>query len=160
MKSKENVLKNEKELLKRGKEKKSPNRWVFSGQGKVFSYWNCYNILGYLANKGPYSQSYGFSSSLVWMWELDHKESWALKNDAFKLWCWRRLLRASLDCKEIKPVKCKGNQSSIVTGRTDAEAPRLWSPDVKNWLTVKDPDAGKEWRQEEKETMDMSLSRL
>ena len=75
MKSKGNVLKNE--LLKRGKEKKSPNRWAFSGQGKVFSYWNCYNILGYLANKGIYSQSYIFSSSLAWIWELDHKEGWA-----------------------------------------------------------------------------------
>ena len=83
-------------------------------------------------------------------------QSWTIKKaehqriDAFKLWCWRRLLRVSLDCKEVKPVKCKGNQFWIVTGRTDGEALRLWSPDVKNWLLRKDSDARKDWRQEEK----------
>ena len=83
-------------------------------------------------------------------------QSWTIQKaerqriDAFKLQYWRRLLRVSLDCKEIKPVKRIGNQSWRVTGRTDAEAPRLWSPKVKNWPTVKHPDAGKDWRQEEK----------
>ena len=72
--------------------------------------------------------------------------------DAFELWCWRRL-ESPLDCKKIKPVHPKGNQSWIFIGRTDAEAatPTLWPPDAKNWLTRKDPDAGKDWRQEEKE---------
>ena len=86
-------------------------------------------------------------------------ESWAIKKaecwrtDAFKLCCWRRLLRLSpLDCKEIKPVNTKGNQSWIFTGRTDAEAPILGPPVVKNWLIGKDPNAGKDWRQEEKGT--------
>ena len=81
--------------------------------------------------------------------------SWTIKKaehqriDAFKLWCWRRLLKSPLDSKEIKPVILKGNQSWIFIARTDAEAeaPILWPPDVKNWLTGKDPDAGKEWRQ-------------
>ena len=84
-------------------------------------------------------------------------ESWTIKKaecqriDAFELWCWRRL-ESPLDCKEIQPVHPKGNQSWIFTGRTDAEAetPILWPPDVKNWLIGKDPDAGKDWRQEEK----------
>ena len=106
----------------------------------------------YFANKGPSSQGYGFSSSHVWMWELDHKESWALKN-----WCfWTVVLvkthESPLYCKEIQPVHPKGNQSWIFIGRTDAEAeaPVFWPPDVKNWLTGKDPDAGKDWRREEK----------
>ena len=94
-----------------------------------------------------------FPSSHVWMWELDHKESWALKN-----WCfWTVVLEKILDsCKEIQSVNPKGNQSWIFTGRTDAEteAPILWPPDVKNWLTGKDPDAGKDWRQEEGMTED------
>ena len=96
------------------------------------------------------SQSYGFSSSHVWMWELDYKESWRI--DAFEPWCWRRLFERPLDCKEIQPVHPKGNQSGIFIGRTDAEAetPILWLPDAKNWLIGKDPDAGKDWRQEEK----------
>ena len=72
--------------------------------------------------------------------------------DTFELWCWRRLFESSLDCKEIKPVNPKGNQSWIFIGKTDvkAEIPILWPPDVKNWLMWKDPDAGKDWRWEEK----------
>ena len=106
----------------------------------------------YFANKGPSSQSYGFSSSHVWMWELGHKESWALKNWCFWTVVLERTLEGPLDCKEIKPVNPKGHQSWIFIGRTDAEAeaPILWPPDVKNWLSRKDPDAGKDWRQEEK----------
>ena len=108
-----------------------------------------------IANKDPSSQSYGFSSSYVWMWELDHKvERW--RTDTFEPWCWRRLLswEDSLDYKEVKPVNLKGNQSWMFIGRTDAEAKAsvLWPPDVKNWLTRKDPDAGKNGRQEEKGT--------
>ena len=110
----------------------------------------------YFANKGPSSQGYGFSSSRIWMWELDYKESWAPKN-----WClWtvvlEKTLESPLDCKEIQPVHPKGNQSWIFIGRTDAEAetPVLWPPDVKSWLIGKDPDAGKGWRREEKGTTD------
>ena len=102
--------------------------------------------------KGPSSQSYAFSSSHVWMWELDHKESWAQKN--WFLWTvvLEKTLESPFDCKEIQPVHPKGNQSWILIGRTDAEAetPILWPTDAKNWVVWKDPDAGKEWRQEEK----------
>ena len=102
----------------------------------------------------PLSQSYGFSNSHVWMWELDYKESWALKNWCFWTGVLEKTLESPLDCKEIQPVHPKGNQSWIFIGRTDAEAetPILWPPDVKNWLTEKDPDAGQDWRQEEKGT--------
>ena len=100
----------------------------------------------YFTNKGTSSQSYGFSNSHVWMWELDYKETWVPKN-----WCfWTVMLKtleSPLDCKEIQPVHPKGNQSWIFIGRTDAETPILWPPDGKNWLTGKDPDAGKDWGQ-------------
>ena len=88
------------------------------------------------ANKGPYSQSYGFSSSHVWMWELDHKEGWALKNWCFWTMVLKKTLLCPLDCREIKPVKPKGNESRIFIERTDAEpeAPILWPPDVKSRL--------------------------
>ena len=106
----------------------------------------------YFAYKGSSSQSYGFSSSHVWMWELDSKESWAPKN--WCLWTVEKTLASPLDCKEIRLVNPKGNQSWIFIGRTDAEAetPVLWLPDGKNWLIGKDPNAGKDWRQEEKGT--------
>ena len=108
----------------------------------------------YFADKGPSSQSYGFSSSHVWMWELDHNESWASKNWCFWTVVLEKTLESPLDCKEIQLVHPKGDQSWIFIGRTDAEAetPILWPPDVKNWLTGKDPDAGKDWRREEKGT--------
>ena len=108
----------------------------------------------YFANKGLSSQSYGLSSSRVQMWELDCKESWSLK-----IWCfWTVVLEKTLKnpfgCKEIQPVKPKGNQSWIFIGRADAEAeaPIFWPPDAKIWLIGKDPDARKDWRQEEKGT--------
>ena len=106
----------------------------------------------YFANKGLSSQSYGFSSSHVWTWELDHKEGWVLKNWCFWTVVLEKTLESPLDCKEIKPVNPKGTPSWIFIGRTDAkaEAPILWSPDAKNWLTGKGPDAGKDWRQKEK----------
>ena len=103
-------------------------------------------------NKGLSSQSYCFSSSYVWMWELDYKESRALKNWCFWTVVLEKTLESPLDCKEVKPVNHKGNQSWIFIGRTDAEALILWPPDAKNWLAGKDPDAGKDWRQEEKGT--------
>ena len=108
----------------------------------------------YFANKGPSSQNYGFSRNRVWIWELDYKESWVLKNWWFWTAVLEKILESPLDCKEIKPVHPKGSQSWIFIGRTDAEAetPILWPPDVKNWLIWKDPDAGKDWRQEENGT--------
>ena len=95
-----------------------------------------------------------FSSSHIWMWELDHKENWAPKNWCFWTVVLEKTLESSLDSKEIQPVNPKGNQSWIFIGRIDAEAetPILWPPDAKNWLIGKDPDAGKDWTQEEKGT--------
>ena len=101
----------------------------------------------YFANKGPYSQGYGFSRSHVWMWELDYKESWAPKNWCFWAVVLEKTLESPLDCKEIQLVHTKGNQSWIFIGRTDAEAeaPIFWPTDTKSPLTEKDPDAGKDW---------------
>ena len=106
----------------------------------------------YFANKDPSSQSYGFSNSHVWMWELDYKESWAPKNWCFWTVVSEKTLASLLDCKEIQPVHPKGGQSCVFIGRTDVEAetPILWPPDAKSWLIWKDPDAGKDWRREEK----------
>ena len=131
----------------------------------------------HFAHKGPSSQSYGFSSSHARMWELDYKESWVPKNWCFWIVVLEKTLESPLDSKEIKPVNTKGTQSWIFIGRTDAEAevPILWLSDAKSWLIGKDPDAGKDWNQEEKQTtedemlgwlgwdagsMDMSLSKL
>ena len=104
-------------------------------------------------------QSYGFSSSHVCMWELDHKGSWAPKNWCFWTVVLGKTLESPLDCKEIQPVYPKGNQSWIFIGMTDAEAetPILWPPDTKNWLTRIDPDAGKDWGQEEKGTTEHEM---
>ena len=111
----------------------------------------------YFANKGPSSQGYGFSNGHVWIWELDYKESWVPKNLCFWTVVLEKTLESPLDCKEIQPVHPKGDQSWILIGRTDVEAetPILWSPDVKSWLIWKDPDAGKDWRQEKKGTTSM-----
>ena len=111
------------------------------------------------ADNGLYHQSYGFSSSHVWMWELDPKEGWAPKNGCFQTVALEKTLESSLDCKEIKSVNLKGNQSWIFIRRTDAEAPILWPPDVKSWLTGKDPDAGKDWRQKEKRAAEDEMVR-
>ena len=104
------------------------------------------------ANKSLYSQSYDFSSSHEWMWELDYKENWALKDQCFQTTVLEKTLESPLDSKEINPVNLIGNQSSIFIGRTDAEAetPILLPFDVESWLIGKDPDAGKDWGQEEK----------
>ena len=106
----------------------------------------------YFDNKGLSSHSYRFSSSHVWMAELDHKENWAPKNWCFWTVVLEKTLESPLDSKEIKPVNPIGNQSWISIGRTDveADAPILWPPDAKNWLIRKDPDARQDWRQEEK----------
>ena len=108
----------------------------------------------YFAHKSLSSQSYGFSCSHVWMWELDYKESWALKNWCFWIVVLEKTLENPLDRKEIQPVHPKGNQSWIFIGRTDVEAEILilWPPDAKTWLIWKDPYAGKDWRQEKKGT--------
>ena len=106
----------------------------------------------YFANRGTSSPTYVFSSSHVWMWDLDYKESWVLKNWCFLTVGLEKTLESILDCKEIQPVHPKGIQSWIFIGRTDAEAETLilWPPDWKKWLIGKDHDAGKDWRQEEK----------
>ena len=123
---------------------------------------------------GPYSQSYGFSSSHVWMWELDHKEGWVPKNWCLPTVVLEKTLGNPLDSQEIKPVNPIGNQPWIFIGRTDtrAEAPILWPHDVKNWLIRKDPDTGKDWGKRRRgwqrirwldsitDSMDMNLSKL
>ena len=100
----------------------------------------------YFANKGPSSQGYGFSSSHVWMWELNYKESWMPKNWCFWTVVLEKTLESPLDSKVIQPVHPKGNHSWIFIGSLDAKAetPILWPPDVKNWLILKGPDAGKD----------------
>ena len=106
----------------------------------------------YFVHKGLSSQSYGFSRSHIWMWELDYKESCGPKNWCFWTVVLERTLESPLDCKEIQPVHPKGNQSWIFIERIDAEAKTLilCPPDVKSWLIGKDPDAGKDWWREEK----------
>ena len=102
----------------------------------------------YFANKCPSSQGYGFPSGHVWI------GSWSIKKLSIELMLLNcvleKILESPFDCKEIQPVHPKGNQSWIFIGRTDAEGPILWPPDMKNWLLGDDPDAGKDWRQEEK----------
>ena len=128
----------------------------------------------HFADKDLCSQSYGFSSYHVWMWELDHKEGWVVKNWCFWTVVLEKTLVTPLDCKEIKPVNTEGNQLWIFIGRTDAEAeaPKLCPLDAKNWLIGKDPGSGKDCKQEEKGTqrmrrldrvipkMDMNLSKV
>ena len=135
--------------------------WLQPWNKKVLAPWKkCYDQprqhmkkqRHYFTNKGPSSQIYVFSSSHVWMWELDYKESWVLKNWCFWTVVLEKTLKSPLDCKEIQPVHPKGDQSWVFIGRTDAEAetPILWPPHAKSWLILKDPDAGKDWVQEEK----------
>ena len=124
----------------------------------------------YFADNGPSSQSYGFSSSHVWMWELDYKEIWGLKNWCFWTVVLEKTLGSPLDCKEIKPINPKGNQSWIFIGKTEAEveAPKLWPPDAKNWVMEKTLMLGKiegrrrrGWRRARwHHSMDKSVSKL
>ena len=111
------------------------------------------------ASKSLSSQSYGFSSSHVWMWELDHKEFWAPKNWFFWTVVLAKILESPLDYKEIKAINPKGNQSWVFIGRTDAKAetPILWLPDAKSWLIWKDPDLGENWRHEEQGTTEYEM---
>ena len=106
----------------------------------------------YFSSKGPSSPGCGFSSSHVWRWELDYRESWVPKNWCFWTVVLEKTLESPLDCKDIQPVHPKGDQSLVFIGRTDveAESPVLWPPAAKSWLIWKDPDAGKDWRWEEK----------
>ena len=114
---------------------------------------NLDSILKSFAHKGPSSQGYGFSRSHVWMWELDYKESWVQKNWCFWTMVLEKTLESPLDFKEIQSVHPKGNQSWVFIEMTDVEAetPIFCPPDVKSWLIWKDPNVGKDWRQEEKE---------
>ena len=126
----------------------------------------------YLLNITSFSQSYGFSSSHVWMWELNYKESWVPKNWCFWTVVLKKTLENPLDCKDIKPVNPKGNQPRIFTGRSDAEAPILWPSDAKSWLIEKPLMLGKiegrrrrgwqgmRWLEGIIDLMDMSLSKL
>ena len=113
----------------------------------------------YLVNKDQSSQGYGFFSGHVQMWELDYEESWAQKYRCFWTVVLDKTLESPLDCKEIQPVHPKGYQSWVFIGRIDAEAetPILWPSDVKSWLTGKDPNAGKDWGQEEKQTTENEM---
>ena len=126
---------------------------VFSLEEKLIpTKWHIIKQRHYFANKGPSSKNYCFSSGYVWIWNLDHKQSWSPKDWCFWTVVLEETLERTLDCKEVQPVHPKGNQSWIFMGRTDAEAetPKLWPPDAKYWLTRKDPDARNDWRQEEK----------
>ena len=107
-----------------------------------------------IADKCPSSQSHGFSSSHVWMWELDHKESWVPENGCFWTVVLEKILENPLNYKEIKPVNSKRNRSWIFIRMSDTEDQTLtlWSPDEKNWLIGKDSDVWKDGRQEEKGT--------
>ena len=111
----------------------------------------------YFANRGWFSQTYGFSSSHIQVWELDHKEGWVVKNWCFWTVVLEMTLESPLDSMEIKLVNPKENQPWIFIGRIHAEAPILWPSDAKSQLTGKDPDAGKDWRQEEKGTTETEM---
>ena len=113
----------------------------------------------YFANKGPSSQGYGFSSSHVWMWELDCEENWELKNWCFWTVVLEKTPESPLDCKEIQPVYSEGDQPWVFFGKNDAKAetPVLWPPRAKSWLIGKDSDAGKDWRQDEKEMTEVEM---
>ena len=112
----------------------------------------------FFVSKCPSSQSYGFSSGHIWMWMLDYKESWVLKNWCFWAMVLEKTLESPLDCKEIQPVHSKGDQSRVFIARTDAEAETSWPPHAKSWLIGKDPDAGRDWGQKEKVTAEDEMA--
>ena len=113
--------------------------------------WHIIKQRHHLVDKGSYSQSFGFSSNHIWMWEVDYKKGWAPKNWCFQIVVLEKTLESALDSKEIKPVNSKGNQPWVFIERTDAKAetPIFWPPDAKNWPILKDPDAGKDLGLEE-----------
>ena len=134
---------------------------AYSLEGKLWptyiAYWKTETLL---ANKGPSSQDNGFSSGDVWMWKLDCEDSWAPKNWCFWTVVLEKTLESPLDCKEIQPVHSEGDQSWVFFGRTDAKAktPILWPPHETSWLIGKDPDAGRDWGQEVKETTEDEMA--
>ena len=137
--------------------------WLHPWNWKTFAPWrkvmtNLDSILKSrdITNKRPSGQNGGFSSSHIWMWELDYKESWAAENWCFWNVVLERTLESPLDCKEIQPVHPNGDQSWVFIGRIDVEAetPILWSPDAMSWLIGKDLDSGEDWRQEKGTTKD------
>ena len=129
-----------------------PGRLQSMGWQRVGRDWrtNTFFQRHYFASNDSSSQSYGFSSSHVWMWELDHKEAWAVKNWYFWLVVLGKTLESSLGLQGNQTSHPKGNQPWIFIGRTDAEAALLWPPEAMSWLIGKEPDAGKDWGQEEK----------
>ena len=136
---------------------------TFYGKMDAIKCRNCKNLTKRhcFTTKGPSSQGYGFSNGRIWMWGLDCKESWALKNWCFWTVVLEKTLESPLDCKEIQLVYLRGYQSWVFTRRTDAEAetPVLWPPHMKSWLIGKDPDAGRDWGQEEKVTTEDEMAR-
>ena len=112
----------------------------------------------HFAGKSPYSQSCGFSSSHVRMWKLDHEEGWVVKNWCFRTVVLEKTLESPLDSKEIKSINPKGNLPWIFIGRTDAEAPIFWPPDMKGQCFGRYPDAGKDWGQKEKRATEDEMS--
>ena len=130
-------------------------RKVMTNVGSILKSRHCF------ASKSPSSQSHGCSNGHVWMWELDYRESWVLKNWCFWTVVLVKTLENPLDSKDIQPVHPKGNKSWVFIGRTDAEAenPILWPPDVNSWLIWKEPDAGKDWRQQKETTEDEMIGR-
>ena len=130
-------------------------RYLLLGR-KVINNLDSILIRHYFVNKCLSSQSYGFPSSHLWMWQLDYKESWTMKNWFFWTVVLEKTLESSLDGKDIQPVHPKGNQSWIFIGRADTEdeTPVVWPPDARNWLIGKDTDVRKDWRWEEKGTIE------
>ena len=112
------------------------------------------------ADKGLSSQGYDFSSSHLWIWELDYKGSWVPKNWCFWTVVLEKTLESPLDCKEIHPIHSEGDQPWDFFGRTDAKAetPVLWPPHAKSWLIGKDSDAGRDWGHEEKGTTEDEMA--
>ena len=165
-------------MANNGEKVEAVTNFLFSGS-KITASWlsAIIKVDSILKSRGvtlptKYSQSYCFSSSHVWMLELDQKEGWVLQHWCFQTVMLEKTLESCLDCQEIKPVNPKGNQPWIFTGKTEAEALIFWLPDAKDQLIGKDPDSGKDWGQEEKRwqrmrqwdsiinSMDVSLSKL
>ena len=133
---------------------------AYSLEGRLWSIWIAYWKAETFATKGLSGQGYGFSSSHVWMWELDCEESWVPKNWCFWTVVFEKTLESPLDCKEIQPVHSKGDQPWVFFGRNDAkvETPVLWPPHPKSWLIGKDSDAGRDWGQEKKGTTEDEMA--